>query len=203
MVASGFDFVEVVSGDRDLVVSHRARHSCRLETREQGDLAWYCDLDDGIPMDPDKDPSSHVRWVAPALRRVARAPGGDDLPTLEVTRTGPRTDLGRAWRGIAGLVGLVPRRPPGSRARGRLAYDDPRGILDDALRRRIESWPAAWHGDGVTRAAELWSIGRTGEGLVVSSVSWWGSAPVLEHQIALALDVRDRLLAARRRGEAG
>ena len=74
---------------------------------------------------------------------------------------------------------------------------DPAGILDAALRRRIENWPSARHGDGVVRPAELWSIRITREGLVVQSVSWWGSAPALDHQIGLATDIAQRLAAGR------
>jgi len=51
------------------------------------------------------------------------------------------------------------------------------------------------HGDGVVRPAELWSIKVTGEGLIITSVSWWGSAPALDHQIALAVDIAGRLTA--------
>jgi hypothetical protein len=76
---------------------------------------------------------------------------------------------------------------------GRLAYTDPAGVLDVELRQRIENWPSARHGDGAVRPAELWSIARNGEGLVVESVSWWDSAPVLDHQIGLAVDIAHRL----------
>ncbi len=69
--------------------------------------------------------------------------------------------------------------------------------LDAVLRRRIENWPPAQHGDGVVRPAELSSIARNGEGLVVESVSWWGSAPALDHQMGLALDIAHRLTAQR------
>ncbi len=51
------------------------------------------------------------------------------------------------------------------------------------------------HGDGVVRPAELWPVHVSGEGLVVESVSWWDSAPALDHQIALAVDIADRLTA--------
>jgi len=53
------------------------------------------------------------------------------------------------------------------------------------------------HGDGIVRPAELWSISVTSEGLVVESVSWWGSAPALNHQVELALDIARRLAALR------
>jgi hypothetical protein len=49
----------------------------------------------------------------------------------------------------------------------------------------------------VVRPAELWSIKLTAEGLVVESVSWWGSAPALDHQIVLANDIAHRLAAHR------
>ena len=68
-------------------------------------------------------------------------------------------------------------------------------MLDDALRRRIENWPPAPHGDGVVRPAELSSITCTGEGLVVESVSWWDSAPALDHHLGLAIDIAGRLAA--------
>jgi hypothetical protein len=35
----------------------------------------------------------------------------------------------------------------------------------------------------------------TGEGLVVESVSWWDSAPALDHQIGLTVDIARRLTA--------
>ena len=50
------------------------------------------------------------------------------------------------------------------------------------------------HGDGVVRPAELTAIRRTGEALVVASSSWWDSAPALDHQIGLAIDVARRLM---------
>jgi hypothetical protein len=53
------------------------------------------------------------------------------------------------------------------------------------------------HGDGVVRPAELWSIKSTREGLIVTSVSWWGSAPALDHQIGLAVDIARRMTAQR------
>lgn len=71
----------------------------------------------------------------------------------------------------------------------------PAGILDVALRRRLENWPPAQHGDGVLWPVELSSIKLTDEGLVVESVSWWGSAPALDHQIGLALEIAQRLTA--------
>lgn len=91
------------------------------------------------------------------------------------------------------LAGRAPRRTTGEDVGGRYVYTDPTGILDVTMRRRIENWPSAWHGDGVMRPAELWSIGFCGEGLVVESVSWWGSAQVLDHQIGLALEIAHRL----------
>jgi hypothetical protein len=45
----------------------------------------------------------------------------------------------------------------------------------------------------VDRPAELWSLGVTGEGLVLTSVSWWGSAPALDHQLALGIDIAARM----------
>ena len=95
------------------------------------------------------------------------------------------------------LAGGASRRAPGGDDDARFVYTDPAGILDAALRRRIENWPSALHGDGVVRPAELWSISLTGEGLVVESVSWWGSAPALDHQIGLAIDIAHRLTAHR------
>jgi hypothetical protein len=43
--------------------------------------------------------------------------------------------------------------------------------------------------------AELSSIRVTREGLVAESVSWWDSAPALDHKIGLALDIARRLTA--------
>jgi hypothetical protein len=59
----------------------------------------------------------------------------------------------------------VSRRTPGGDTDGRFVYTDLAGILDVALRRRIENWPSVQHGDNVLRPAELWSIKFTGEGL--------------------------------------
>ena len=53
------------------------------------------------------------------------------------------------------------------------------------------------HGDGVTRPAHLWSIKVNDEGLIVESVSWWDSAPALDHQIGLATDLAHRISAQR------
>jgi hypothetical protein len=110
-------------------------------------------------------------------------------PTLDVHRLGPQSDLGRVGAWIGRLAG----RSSSTAAEGRYAYTDPHGIVDAQLRHRVEHWPDAAHGDGSVRPAELWSIKVTGEGLVVTSVSWWGSAPALDHQIALAVDVAGRL----------
>lgn len=196
MPASNLDFADLVAADRDLVVSSRTEHSCRLEPREAEGLAWYCDLDDGTPTADDRDPASFVRWVCPALR-VGGAAAATAIPFIEVSRPGPHSDLGKMLRSIGRLIGREPRGGPGAGIDGRFVYTDPAGVLDLALRQRIESWPSAMHGDGVVRPAELWSITRTGEGLVVGSVSWWGSAPALDHQIGLATDIARRLTAQR------
>ena len=51
------------------------------------------------------------------------------------------------------------------------------------------------YSDGVVRPADLSAIRVTFEGLVVSSAGWWDSAPALDHQLALAIDVATRLTA--------
>ncbi len=181
-----FAFVDAVVAERDLVVTTAHEHACRLEPR-QPDLAWYCDLDDGTPTG-ENDPASFVRWVCPSLR-TGRSPTGSDAPAVDVHRVGPGSDLGRLMKTLGSLVG----RPPGPDPEGRFVYTDPNGILDVELRRRIENWPSALHGDGVVRPAELWSISVTRQGLVVESVSWWDSAPALGHQLDLALDIARRL----------
>ncbi len=188
MSASPFPFVDAVVSGRDLLVTEVDRHTCRIEPR-RSDLAWHCDLDDGTPTG-ENDPASSVRWVCPSLR--TRGPRGRDesgLPPLVVRRTAPGSDLGRLWRRLIG-----PRDASG--AEETYAWTDPAGVLDPALRERLEHWPAAPHGDGVVRPAELWSIDRTREGLVVLSVSWWDGADALDHQIGVALDVAHRLAAA-------
>lgn len=190
MVTSHFDFVDVVVVDRDLRVTSADDHVRRLEPRKS-DLAWHCDLDDGTPTG-DSDPASFVRWVCPALR-VGHSATRMAVPLFEVRRTGPQSDLGRLIEGFGRLAGRASSRRP--EVEGRFLYTDPAGILDVALRRRIENWPSAQHGDGVVRPAELWSIKSTGEGLIVESVSWWGSAPALDHQIGLGLEIAHRLRA--------
>ena len=176
---------------RDLVVTSAGDHVCRVEPRES-DLAWFCDLDDGTPTG-ENDPASHVRWVCPSLRLGESGTGAG--PLVGVSRRGPQSDLGR----LAKRFGLGGRRTSGPASgddtEGPFVYTDPEGILDDDLRRRIEHWPTARHGDGVVRPAELSSIKRTREGLVVESVSWWDSAAALDHQIALAVDLAQRLTA--------
>ncbi len=195
VLASGFDFVKVVAAARDLVVTSAHDHACRLEPRAS-DLAWYCDLDDGTPTDSERDPASHVRWVCPSLR-VRRSSTGTAAPVIEVRRPGPHSDFGKLMQGLARLTGRAPRRRPEDDVDGRFVYTDPAGILDVDLRRRIESWPSASSSDGVVRPAELWSMKITGEGLEVLSVSWWDSAPALDHQIGLAVDIARRLSAHR------
>ena len=192
MGVAPFDFVTAVANDRDLVVTSAGDHVCRVEPRAS-DLAWFCDLDDGTPTG-ENDPASHVRWACPALRLRATA-GTAAGPVLEVRRSGPQSDLGRLMTRFGRLTGRGSSLPAGSDGDGRFVYTDPAGILDEALRRRIESWPTARHGDGVVRPAQLSSIRVTREGLVVESVSWWDSAPALDHQIGLALDIAGRLTA--------
>jgi hypothetical protein len=194
VVASNFDFVNVVAGDRDLVLTSLKEHACRLEPREP-DPAWHCDLDDGTPTADDHDPASFVRWVCPTLRLGGSA--GADVPLVGVRRAGPQSDLGKLMKGLGRFVGRSPRGTPGGGVEGRFVYTDPAGIFDAGLRERIETWPSAPHGDGVTRPAELSSITRTGEGLTVESVSWWDSAQALDHQIGLALDLPHRLMPQR------
>ena len=184
MGGSSSDFIDDVARARGLLVARRAAHTARLQPAGQPP-AWYCDLSEGVP-DGENDPASFVRWVSPALRTVDPAAS----PTLDVHRPGPHSDLGR----IAAWIGRRAGRPSPT-AEGRYAYTDPHGIVDAPLRHRIEHWPDAAHGDGMVRPAELWSIQVTREGLVVTSVSWWGSAPALDHQIALAVDVAARLTA--------
>ena len=125
--------------------------------------------------------------MCPALRTVH--PAGP--PVLDVHRPGPHSDLGR----IVAWFGRVAGRSSSSAAEEQYAYTDPHGILDAQLRHRVEHWPEAVAGDGVVRPATLSSIQVKREGLVVTSVSWWGSAPALDHQIALAVDVAARLTA--------
>lgn len=194
-MASHFDFADVVVTDRDLVVTSAHEHACRLEPRE-ADLAWHCDLDDGTSQSGESDPASYVRWVCPALRVEPRATG-TAVPVVDVRRTGPHSDLDRLVKMFGRLTSRASRRGAADEVERRLVYTDPAGILDVELRRRIESWPSALHGDGVVRPAELWSIRQTREGLVVESVSWWGSAPALDHQLGLAVDIAHRLTAQR------
>jgi hypothetical protein len=191
-MASHFDFVDIVAANRDLVITHAEKHVCRLEPREPA-LAWYCDLDDGTPTG-ESDPASFVRWVCPALRIGGPAPGAA-VPVVDVHRSGPQSDLGK----LAQKFRLFTGRPPEGGVEGRFVYTDPAGVLDAELRRRIENWPPALHGDGVVRPAELSSIRRTSEGLIVASVSWWGSAPALDHHIGLAVDIAHRLTTQRHR----
>ena len=187
-MASHFGFVDVVVANRDLVVTSAFDHACRLEPRES-DVAWFCDLDDGTPTG-EADPASFARWVCPALGTGTSATGSA-IPPLDVHLAGPQSDLGKIMKKFSFLAG----RPPGGEVEGRYVYTDPAGVLDVELRRRIENWPSALHGDGVVRPAELTSIRRTREGLIVASGSWWGSAPALDHLIGLALDIARRLRA--------
>jgi hypothetical protein len=189
-MGSHFAFVDVVVASRNLMVTNADRHVCRLQPRES-ELAWYCDLDDGTPTG-ESDPASFVRWVCPALGTGTQTTG-PTVPLIDVHRAGPQSDLGKLLKKFSFLSG----RPPAGEVEGRFVYTDPAGILDAELRRRIENWPSALHGDGVVRPAELGSITRTREGLVVGSGSWWGSAPALDHQIGLALDIAERLTAHR------
>ena len=199
-MAAPFDFVETVVAARDLVVTRAGAHVCRVEPRPsdhsaespEAELGWFCDLDDGTPTG-ENDPASHVRWVCPSLRLGESGTGAG--PLVGVSRRGPQSDLAR----LAGRLGLGSRRgsPRAGSDEGPFVYTDPERVLDDDLRHRIEHWPPARHGDGVVRPAELSSIKRTREGLVVESVSWWDSAAALDHQIALAIDLAGRLAARR------
>jgi hypothetical protein len=111
VVATAFDFVNVVVADRDLVVTSAHEHACRLEPRES-DLAWHCDLEDGWSTNSERDPASFVRWVCPALR-VPPSPGGTALPLVEVSRRGPQSDLGRLVQRLGRLVGRSTATTPG------------------------------------------------------------------------------------------
>jgi hypothetical protein len=191
MVAAPFAFVTAVVDARGLVVTSVGDHACRVEPQTT-ELPWFCDLDDGTPTG-ENNPASFVRWVCPALRRRPTASGAAAGPVLEVRRSGPQSDLGRLVQRLGRLAGRAATPPAGGDADGPLVYTDPGGILDLGMRHRIESWPAARHGDGVVRPAELSAIKVTREGLVVESVSWWDSAPALDHQIGLAVDIARRL----------
>ena len=178
-------FIDDVACARGLLMTRTGAHTARLQPA--GDApGWFCDLDDGTPTS-DTDPASFVRWVSPSLRTLYSA----GSPILDVRRLGPQSELGKvgAWLGrLAGRSSPIVDE-------GRYAYTDPHGIIDAQLRHRVEHWPEAAHGDGRVRPAELWSIKVTREGFIVTSVSWWGSAPALDHQIALAVDVAGRLTA--------
>lgn len=188
MPPSQFDFVSVVVADLDLMVTSSHHHVCRLEPRSSA-LGWHCDLDDGTPTG-ESDPAAFVRWVCPVLRIGGPATGAAH-PDVDVHRSGPKSDLGKLVQKFRLFTGRVPQGGD-----GRFVYTDPAGVLDADPRRRFENWPSAPHGDGVVRPAELSSIRRT-EGLIVESVSWWGSAPALGHQIGLAFDIAHRLTAQR------
>lgn len=181
------DFIAAVVAARDLVVTTAHDHVWWLAPR-QSDLAWHCELDDGTPTSNENDPAAHVRWVCPSLRLPAST-SESVVRTLDVRRLGPKSDLDRLVRWFGRLSGGESE----SESQERFAYTDPAGVLDDALRHRIEHWPSAMHGDGVVRPAELLSIKIRREGLVVESASWWGSAEALDHQLALATDIADRL----------
>ena len=191
MPAAPFAFVRAVVDARGLVVTSVGEHACRVESQTT-ELSWYCNLDDGTPTG-ENDPASFVRWVCPALRLPPTAGGAAAGPVLEVRRSGPQSDLGRLVKRLGRLTSRSSTAPAGDDPHGPFVYTDPCGVLDDGLRRRIESWPTALHGDGVRRPAELSAIKVTREGLVVESVSWWDSAPALDHQIGLAVDVARRL----------
>ena len=180
-------FIDDVARARGLLVTRSDARTARLQpVGEPPD--WYCDLDDGTPTG-ESDPASFVRWVCPGLRTLRSA----GSPILDVHRLGLQSDLGRIGAWFGRLAGRSPSTE--AEAVGRFAYTDPHGIVDAALRLRVEHWPDAVHGDGRVLPAELLSMQVTGEGLVVTSVSWWGSAPALDHQIGLALDVAQRLTA--------
>ncbi len=183
-----------MAADRDLVVTCAHEHACRLEPQGTG-LAWHCDLDDGTSSSGESDPASHVRWVCPALRIRGTATSVEG-PLLDVRRRGPQSDLGRLVRAFGRSIGRSSEGASDTGADGRFVYTDPAGILDADLRRRIEHWPSAPHGDGV-RPAELWAVRTTREGLVVESASWWDSPQALDHQIGLSIDIARRLSAWR------
>lgn len=113
---------------------------------------------------------------------------------LAVRRPGPHSDLGKLVEEIGRYFGRMSRSDPRAEAGARFVYTDPAGVLDAGLCQRIENWPSARYDDGVVRPAELWSITSTGEGLIVQSVSWWNSAPALDHQIGLAVDIAQRMI---------
>jgi hypothetical protein len=109
----------------------------------------------------ESDPASYVRWVCPELP-VRRTTAGADAPVLDVHRTGPQSDLGRLLKGLGRLVGGTSRSTPADDVAGRFVCTDPAGILDAALRGRLESWLWAPHGDGRGRSSTRGSRpGRT------------------------------------------
>lgn len=195
-MASPFAFIDPVVVDRHLVVTSAYEHACRLEP-VAADLSWFCDLDDGTPTG-ENDPASSVSWLCPALR-LRSSGGATATPLIDVRRSGPQSDLGKLFRGLGRRLGGAAPRPQDTDDGARLVYTDPAGILDDALRLRIENWPPALHGDGLVRPAELTSIALTNVGLVVTSVSWWGSTAALDHQIGLAIDIARRVASHRQR----
>lgn len=184
------EFIDEVVHARDLVVTSAHEHAWRVEPREAA-LDWFCDLDDGTPTSNENDPPSSVRWVCPALR-LRRTATGSGVRTLDVRRAGPSSDLGRLMAPLRQLLARGADRE-GDRREDRFVYTDPHGVLDGPLRQRVEHWPAAPHGEGDVWTAEPVSVRVTGEGLVVASTSVWGSAPALNHQIALGVDIADRL----------
>jgi hypothetical protein len=195
MGVTPYGFIDDVARARDLIVSAAAGdHSFRLEPREST-LAWHCDLNDGTPTG-DTEKAPFIRWVCPALR-VKRNDGSTTAVPLDVHRPGPHSDLGRAAAWLRRRAGSSSGRMAQSEVDAGYAYTDPHGIIDDALRQRLEHWPPARRENGVVQPAELWSITITGEGLIVSSLSWWNNAAALDHQITLSIDIAQRLIAVR------
>jgi hypothetical protein len=193
VAASHFDFVNVVVAARGLEVTSSGRHHCRVESRDS-ELPWHCDLDDAFTNNNEADPATFIRWVCPALR-VSRLRPDSAISSFEVRRFGPQSDLGKLAQGFGRLVGLAPKPAP-ARVQPRYVYTDPTRIVDDALRWRIENWPPASYQDNVVRPAQLSAARVTYEGLVLSA-SGWDSAPALDHQIGLAIDIAHRLNAQR------
>lgn len=73
---------------------------------------------------------------------------------------------------------------------------DNTGVADLSLLAWLDGWPPAWFGDGDVRPVTGCSVVLTQHGLRVETERWWSSAPALDRQIDLGLEVARRLVAA-------
>ncbi len=216
------DFIEEVAARRGCEVTRR-RGSGPWDLRgATRGTAWTCRLE---PLGDEVPPSVRWECAALKLGATRRQPmnlviawtgGPDDGSTpLQLGHSSVSNDslcsdivAGVALAGATALFQRWRRKQAEARPAPAPAPEpvgplgpawrliDNTGVADPSLLAWLDGWPPAWCGPHDVRPVTGCSVVLTQHGLRVETEGWWSSAPALDRQIDLGVEVARRLVAA-------